>query len=256
MPIIGFLICAGLLAYPLISSLWNQYRSSQVIATYEQSLPDKNVWEEELKRAEQYNQRIRGTLITDAEFEKESEYEALLNPNSNGMMGYIEIPSIDVKEPIFHYSTDEVLQEGIGHIHGSSLPVGGASTHSVLTGHRGLPSSKMFTDLGKVKEGNTFYIHVLGETLAYKVDQIQTVLPEEVDSLVIEDQKDLVTLVTCTPFGINTHRLLVTGHRVPYNPENGDVKEKTHHPISPALIVLLVLCAWMAIVVIYRKKKN
>ena len=138
-------------------------------------------------------------------------------------MGYIEIPKIQVSVPVYHYSTDDILDRGVGHIHGSSLPVGGNGTHSVLTGHRGLPESKLFTDIDQVAVGDKFYLHMLTRHLAYQVIDVRVVLPHEVSSLVIEKERDLVTLVTCTPYGVNTHRLLVTGKRVPYDIE--DVKE-------------------------------
>lgn len=141
------------------------------------------------------------------------EYEQLLNLEGDSVIGYVEIPSISVSLPIYHYSSAEMLEKGVGHLYGTSLPVGGESTHAVLTGHRGLPGSRLFTDLDKVKIGDTFEIHVLGQTLVYRVDQIQVVLPDEIESLSINPGKDLVTLMTCTPYGVNDHRLLVQGTR-------------------------------------------
>lgn len=146
--------------------------------------------------------------------EEKQYYEQLLNVSGNGIMGYIEIPSIDVMLPIYHGTSEEVLQVAIGHIEGSSLPIGGESTHSVISGHRGLPSSRLFTDIDQLSEGDTFTLMVLDEVLTYEVDQIRIVEPEDISLLAIEEGQDLCTLVTCTPYGVNSHRLLVRGHRV------------------------------------------
>ena len=175
-----------------------------------------------MAKADAYNKTlssITGHLVTSAENVKDPEYESLLNYSNSGAMGYIEIPKIQIQVPVYHYSTDEVLDRGIGHIHGSSLPIGGEGTHSLLTGHRGLPESKLFTDLDQIKVGDKFYLHMLTRDLAYEVTDINVVLPHEVDMLTIEPGEDKVTLVTCTPYGVNTHRLLVTGKRTEYKEE-------------------------------------
>ena len=218
-----FLIGLSILLYPMISDAWNKHRDNILISKYSSSVSsDENskkidsMW----KAAEKYNEQIKQESVPDAfsvrDGEKDSTYESLLNLNGDGMMGYVEIPVIDVKIPIYHYTTDESLEKGAGHLFGSSLPVGGESTHAILSAHRGLPSAKLFTDLNLVKEGDVFYLHILNQTLAYEVDQIQTVLPDQTESLAITEGKDYVTLVTCTPYAVNTHRLLVRGIRTEY----------------------------------------
>ena len=216
-----FLIGLSILLYPMVSDAWNRYRDSLLISNYSSSVSsDDNsekidsMW----KAAQEYNEQIKQESVPDAfsvrDGQTDSTYESLLNLNGDGMMGYVEIPVIDVSIPIYHYTTDESLEKGAGHLFGSSLPVGGKSTHCILSAHRGLPSAKLFTDLNLVEEGDVFYLHVLGKTLAYEVDQILIVEPTDVSTLIIEAGKDLCTLVTCTPYGINSHRLLVRGHRI------------------------------------------
>ena len=160
---------------------------------------------------------MSANVVTNQETVKDAVYESILNHNESGVMGYIEIPKIQIMVPVYHYSSDDILDKGIGHIHGSSFPVGGIGTHSVLTGHRGLPESKLFTDLDQVKEGDRFYLHMLTRDLAYEVISVRVVLPYEVSDLKVDADKDQVTLVTCTPYGVNTHRLLVTGERTDYD---------------------------------------
>ena len=232
---VGFIACACLLLYPFASDIWNRYVDSRAISAYNNTISaNEQLYEQIYSDAAAYNESsISEQVVTSAEYETDDEtYNALLDPTGNGMMGYLEIPCIDVNDPIYHYSTDEILQKGIGHIHGSSLPVGGENTHAVLTGHRGLPSQKFLSDLDKVKVGDKFYIHVLNHVLAYQVYDIQTVLPTEVESLKIEQGQDLVTLVTCTPYGINTHRLLVTGHRIPYDDADAADQNAEAHRIQ------------------------
>lgn len=199
------------------------------------------------KAAEEYNEQIKQESVPDAfsvrDGETDSTYESLLNLNGDGMMGYIEIPVIDVKISIYHYTTDETLEKGAGHLFGSSLPVGGESTHAILSAHRGLPSAKLFTDLNLVEKGDVFYLHILDKTLAYEVDQIQTVLPEETDSLAITEGKDYVTLVTCTPYAVNTHRILVRGHRTTVKAAKEAQKtEKKATGVSNPTLPMLILC--------------
>ena len=206
------------------------------------------------KAAEEYNEQIKQESVPDAfsvrDGETDSTYESLLNLNGDGMMGYVEIPVIDVQIPIYHYTTDESLEKGAGHLFGSSLPVGGESTHAILSAHRGLPSAKLFTDLNLVEKGDVFYLHILGKTLAYEVDQIQTVLPEQTDSLAITEGKDYVTLVTCTPYAVNTHRLLVRGHRttVEAAKEAQKSEKKVSGATNPSLPMIL-LCVVIGIVI-------
>ena len=199
------------------------------------------------KAAEKYNEQIKQESVPDAfsvrDGETDSTYESLLNLNGDGMMGYVEIPVIDVSIPIYHYTTDETLEKGAGHLFGSSLPVGGESTHAILSAHRGLPSAKLFTDLNLVEKGDVFYLHILDKTLAYEVDQIQTVLPEETDSLAITEGKDYVTLVTCTPYAVNTHRILVRGHRTTVKAAKEAQKtEKKATGVSNPTLPMLILC--------------
>mgnify|MGYP000842584010 FL=1 len=187
-----FLIGLSILLYPMISDVWNKHRDNILISKYSSSVSsDENsekidsMW----KAAEKYNEQIKQESVPDAfsvrDGEKDSTYESLLNLNGDGMMGYVEIPVIDVKIPIYHYTTDESLEKGAGHLFGSSLPVGGESTHAILSAHRGLPSAKLFTDLNLVEEGDIFYLHILNQTLAYEVDQIQTVLPDQTESCLL-----------------------------------------------------------------------
>lgn len=215
-----FLFIAGmsLLLYPTVAELWNKKVQTKAIVTYTEKVAEISDSEYESVRqlAEEYNRNIqnRNNIYSPSE-EEQKLYEDLLNINGNGQMGYIQIPSIGVLLPVYHGVNDHILQVGVGHLEWTALPVGGEGTHCVLSGHRGLPSSRLFTDLDKVKEGDTFSLHVLDEIYTYEVDQILTVLPEETKALLPVEGMDLCTLVTCTPYGINTHRLLVRGHRIP-----------------------------------------
>lgn len=207
----------SLLLYPSFSSAWNQRHSTQVIEGYSDRVAtlDTEKYEQIWQGAVAYNQTLVGKtdvwMLTEEEY---AVYEQLLIPEGEAIIGYIEIPSINVLLPIYHGTEDAVLQVGVGHVEWSSLPTGGESTHCVLSGHRGLPSARLFTDLDQIREGDVFMLHVLDETLTYAVDQIRIVEPTDTDSLLIQEGKDLCSLVTCTPYGINTHRLLVRGHRV------------------------------------------
>ena len=211
----------GLMLYPLVGELVSEKYHSDVETTYTAAIEDTDAAELTAQReaAEQYNAMLSGTASI-------SEGEASASPlpyaeqlTVGGVMCYIDIPKINVYLPVQHGTDADTLEKSVGHVVGTSLPVGGSSTHAVLSAHSGMASSKLFSDIDQLAEGDTFYIHVLGDTLAYKVNTIHTVLPADTSLLQIEDGKDLVTLVTCTPFGINTHRLLVRGHRVPYTPE-------------------------------------
>ena len=238
--VIGFLACTVALLYPVISDRWNRYRDMQLITNYNEKISNMSddEYNDILDKANKYNRELRlkgKATVTDKEYAPDEYYESMLNLTGTGMMGYIEIPSISVSEPIYHYSTDEVLAHGIGHIHGSSLPVGGDSTYSILTGHRGLPSQKFFSDLDQMKVGDKFYVHILNETIAYQVYDIKVIEPHEVEFLRIQDGKDLMTLVTCTPYGVNTHRLLVMGERIEFNQEehvsDGFVTNEEHKEV-------------------------
>jgi sortase A len=220
----------SLLLYPLVANIWNNYRQTKLISTYEDTVNEAAEngeidYEEERARANAYNDALLPSILPDsfataeAAEEEDESYMACLNLAGNGIMGYVQIPEIGIKIPIFHTTDEEVLQIGAGHLEGSSLPVGGESTHAVISAHRGLPSASLFTDLDKLKIGDCFFLNILDETLAYEVDQILVVEPEETDALAVVDGEDLVTLLTCTPYAVNTQRLLVRGHRVEYTPE-------------------------------------
>ena len=219
----------GILAtgfYPLVSNAWNQRAADRMMVEYRKSLWTDGT--EDMMRAvkaeaEGYNQRLM--LSGGGMKEAGSDYESMLNPDGSGVMGYLEIPKISVSLPILHGTGDEVLARGIGHLQGSSLPVGGKGTHAVLTGHRGLPSARLFTDLDQMEETDRFRILTLGEELDYEVSEIRTVLPENTRDLKILPEEDLVTLVTCTPYGVNTHRLLVTGKRIREDDETESTRE-------------------------------
>jgi sortase A len=192
--------------------------------------------------------------------EEEQEYEQVLDPFGTGMMGHIEIPKIQVSLPIYHGTSDGVLQVGVGHLEGSSLPVGGEGTHAVLSGHRGLPSASLFTDLDKLEIGDHFIIQVLKETLTYEVDQIKVIEPEDLTKLTIEEGEDLCSLVTCTPYGINTHRLVVRGHRIP-NEEDGEaaaeeIRSERKKPVILIGLAVLAVIVFVGIVVIRKKRKG
>ena len=216
-------VAFAVLLYPTVSSYVNEKNGSKVVSNYDaESVRLSNAEKEKmLEDARAYNKEMLSNIdlidpFSQGETNIDERYENLLNMDGSGMMGYIRIPKIKVEIPIYHGTSESVLQAGVGHFWGTSLPVGGESTHTVLTGHRGLPTKTLFTNMDKLVEGDVFYIKVLDETLAYKVDQILTVLPEETEALSIVPGKDYATLVTCTPYAINTHRLLVRGHRILY----------------------------------------
>lgn len=207
----------SLLLYPTFSDWWNSYHQTKAIASYAADVANlsNEDYEKIWKAATEYNASLseRNSDYTLTE-EQKKQYEQLLNVSGDGIMGYIEIPSINCSLPIYHGTQESVLQIAVGHIEWSSLPVGGASSHCVVSGHRGLPSAKLFTNLDELSKGDTFMLRVLDEVLTYEVDQILIVEPQEIGALQIEEGKDYCTLVTCTPYGINTHRLLVRGHRI------------------------------------------
>ena len=215
--ILVFITGLSLLLYPTVSNYWNSLHQSRVVANYSDTMVKltKQDKQAEIDRAVEYNSGLinNGGRFTPSDSEL-SEYKSLLNADGTGMMGYITIPEIRCKLAIYHSVDDSVLQVGVGHLEGSSLPVGGSSTHCVISGHRGLPSARLFTDIDRLEKGDLFYLHVYGKVLAYEVDKISVVEPEDYGPLEIEEGKDLCTLLTCTPYGINTQRLMVRGHRV------------------------------------------
>ena len=210
------LVGVGILLYPSVSDWWNSMHATQAIAGYVTAVEDLSAQEREdaIKAAQAYNTKLLNGVDFDLTEEEYAEYEALLDIGGTGIMGYVQISAIGVNLPIYHSVDESVLQIAVGHIPGSSLPVGGERTHSVLSGHRGLPSAKLFSDLDRMVEGDTFTLNVMGQTTTYMVDQIRIVLPEEVDELAIQPGRDYCTLVTCTPYGVNTHRMLVRGKRI------------------------------------------
>ncbi len=262
--ILIFFVGLSLLLYPSVADYWNSLHQSKVVVEYIEEVAklDTEVYDQLLEAAREYNKRIplkdNRYLITK---EEKAEYESLLNLTDNGVIGYIEIPSIGVDLPIYHGTDDSVLQVAIGHVIWSSLPIGGEGTHSVVSGHRGLPSAKLFTNLDKVKEGDVFVIRVLDETITYEVDQILIVLPHEISTLNIESDKDLCTLVTCTPYGVNTHRLLVRGHRIENAEEAKSIRVTADaiqiEPVIMAPLVaapmLLILFIWLLLPVKKRR---
>ena len=253
-----------MLLYPTISDYWNSLRQSRAISSYTEMVAnlDKDRYDQIWNEAYEYNanlkQRENHYLLSE---EQQAIYETLLNVEGNGIMGYIEIPSIGVTLPIYHGTAESVLQIAIGHLEWTSLPVGGEGTHCVVSGHRGLPSSRLFTDLDQLTEGDVFIIRVLDEILTYQVDQILIVEPQQTDALLIQEGEDLVTLVTCTPYGINSHRLLVRGHRVETQEEAKTIRATADAiQIDPLIIAPLVALPMLLILLIIlmipkRKKK-
>ena len=253
--VVIFLVGIGLFAYPTFSDYWNSFHQSKAVASYVENVTnmDKEQYDKLWNEAVAYNAKLAETGIqwtmTD---EEKKQYNEYLKVDDSGIMGYIDIPVIDCSLPIYHGTDESVLQIAIGHIEGSSLPVGGAGSHCVISGHRGLPSARLFTDLDKLVEGDIFILHTLDATLTYEVDQIRIVEPTDLSDLQIEEGKDLCTLVTCTPYGINTHRLLVRGHRIA-NQEEGNVRVSADATqidpvqVAPFLAVpiLLLLIIWV-----------
>lgn len=262
-----FLGGAGMVLYPVISSWYMNLHQGQVVADYDEEaakLSQEQI-EEELEKARKYNESLLGNVVLTDPFDAEAleeqntDYEDLLNIGGDGVMGSIEIPGQDIYLPIYHGTSSESLEKGAGHLQNSSLPVGGKGTHAVISGHTALPTAEMFNNLSEVKEGDVFYIHVLGQTLAYEVNQIKVVLPEDISDLLINKNEDYVTLVTCTPYGINSHRLLVRGTRIPYEEAQQKVSEqqKKWNPMWNAYIAAAVLAIILLTAggIRYRKKK-
>lgn len=249
--LVTLMIGISLLLYPTISDYWNSFHQSRAIAGYAEAVAEmdtvdyEKIWNDAVEYNKELQKRSNHWFLTE---EQQEEYESMLNVSGNGIMGYIEIPSIKVSLPIYHGVDEGILQVAIGHIEGSSLPVGGKGSHCVISGHRGLPSAKLFTDLDQLAEGDIFMLRVLDETLTYEVDQILIVEPSDMSSLEFDEEKDYCTLVTCTPYGINSHRLLVRGHRVANLEESEEIRVTADaQQIDPVLItpalagILLVL---------------
>lgn len=263
--VLAFLIGLSLLLYPTLSDYWNSLHQSRAIAAYSEEVSklDTDRYRGYLEAAEKYNQSLLGKanhfVLSD---DQKAGYPELLSVSGTGVMGYIEIPSIGVSLPIYHGTDEEVLQIAVGHLEGSSLPVGGESTHCVVSGHRGLPSARLFTDLDKLAQGDIFLLRVLDEIMTYEVDQILVVEPQEIDALKIIEGRDLCTLVTCTPYGINSHRILVRGHRVE-NAEEAQVVRVTADAaqvepmiVAPILMAPILLCLLIFVMLPKPKKKR
>ena len=263
--VLVFIIGLSLLLYPSFADYWNSFTSSRAIASYSEQVAniDEDVYQEIWEAARTYNQNLLGRsnefILSD---EQKEEYMSLLDVSGLGIMGYIEIPVINVTIPIYHTTEDTILQIAVGHLEWTSLPVGGESTHCVLSGHRGLPSARLFTDLDKVKEGDYFMLHILDETLTYEVDQIRIVLPHEVDDLLIQEGKDLCTLVTCTPYGVNSHRMLVRGHRIDNLAEDPVIRVTSDAVVieklvvAPFVLVPILVLLLLVLLLTTRKKKG
>lgn len=263
--IAALLAGALLLLYPTVSDYWNSFHQSRAIASYAEQVADldDNTYDQIWADARAYNETLDNSTSRFVMTEEQKKiYEALLNIADNGVMGYIEIPKIKCNLPIYHGTDEAVLQIAIGHVQGSSLPAGGESTHCVLSGHRGLPSAKLFSDLDQLTEGDVFLLRVLDETLTYEVDQIRTVLPDELDDLAIEEVKEYCTLVTCTPYGINSHRLLVRGHRVENQASastirvTADAMQIEPLLIAPLVAVPMLLVLLVMVLIPHRTKKK
>lgn len=265
-----FLLGLLVLLYPTLSDVYNKLRNQSLIVNYEDvvsNISDVD-YSKMMADAKAYNDQHKVNVFVDAfngeEYILSHPYDTLLNPAGNNIMGHIEIPKINVKLAIGHGTGTEILEKGVGHIEGTSLPIGGKGTHSVLSAHRGLPSAKLFTDLDEIDINDKFFIYILNEKLAYEVDQINVIEPTEVELLAIDENEDLVTLLTCTPYGVNSHRLLVRGHRIPYVEDDVAI-EASHHTIAerdkPVLILVIGLVLLFIIVLIMgiikrRKEKE
>lgn len=251
----------GVMLYPTVSDYWNSFHQTRAIHNYDQVVAelDETDYEKLFAEAEEYNQRLweSGALLSQND-QLSEEYYRVLDVAGNGIIGYVTIEKIGVELPVYHGTSDSILNMAVGHIEGSSLPIGGESRHSVLSAHRGLPSAKLFTDLDKMEVGDTFTITVLNRLLTYEVDQILIIEPEQLDALNVAAGQDYCTLMTCTPYGINTHRLLVRGHRI----ENARAsivvhKEATRIPpyiVAPAVAIPIVFVLLIVLLVVYRKK--
>ena len=260
--ILVFLVGLCILLYPIISNWWNSNLQATIITDYETVLNsmEKKDYSSYFDAADAFNEKLRNTASPLMKKDGYPEYPDLLRIPESDVMGYINIDKIHVELPIYHTTSPEVLQVGVGHIEGSSLPVGGKGTHCALSAHRGLPSSKLFSDLDDMEVGDLFTITVLDRLMTYQVDQIKIVLPEEVEHLNIEDEEDYVTLVTCTPYGINTHRLLVRGTRV----DNVKIKPQVYVPneaikvdpliVTPIVAIPLLILMMISVSIKYRKR--
>jgi sortase A len=263
---IALMILVGLsvMFYPVVSDMWNTYRNSLLISSHKKDVNDlskkqtEQIWNEAVNYNKNHKENfIKEDVFTNLKKHTKSKYDSYLNISKNGVMGTIVIPKINVEIPIYHGTGEKELQTGVGHMEGTSLPVGGTSSHCVLSAHRGLPSAKLFTDLDKMKKGDLFFLHILDKTLAYKVEDIFTVKPNETDKLSLIKGKDYVTLLTCTPYGVNTHRLLVRGVRTAYKQNQEQnvsiLKDYRVWILIGTIVALIIVNVFM---VIKNKKKK
>ena len=252
--VLVFVVGLSILLYPTVSDWWNSTRQTRAIVQYMENLENMDAEQHEQMRndAIAYNQELAAKSNQYAVSEEQlARYESILDVSGTGIMGYVEIPRIDVQLPIYHSTAESVLQVAIGHLEWTSLPVGGESTHCVISGHRGLPSAKLFTDLPLLEEGDIFTLSVLDQVMTYQIDQIHIVLPYETESLLIQPGEDLCTLVTCTPYGVNTHRLLVRGHRIETQ-ETPELRQAVADAvqIEPAVVAVILAVPMLLILLI------
>ncbi|OLR55076.1 class C sortase [Hornefia porci] len=264
--LVVILFCAGIsfLAYPVISNMHNQWQNAQHQAEYDRVIKAQSANESRKlwKNAQAYNEEHTYNTSVDIFGENKKaadtdryQYRKMLNPTGDGMMGYIEIPKINIMLSVFHGTSNEVLEKGVGHLAGTSLPVGGDNSHCVLAAHRGLPSAKLFTDLDQIEKGDKFYLHMIDHTLAYQIDQIKIIKPKQLeDELAIISGDDLVTLLTCTPYGVNTHRLLVRGHRISMDSHKkiNPLRKYIRYGVLATIIVFLIGVKWY----VWKKRKK
>lgn len=268
--VLAFVTGLSIMLYPVISNALNEARFDQVISDYENKVSSKSneEYEKMIKEAEEYNSNLTTSTIADVfsdpNFTNSEEYMHILEIDKDGAMGYISIPKIDVKIPIYHGTSASVLQKGVGHLEGSSFPVGGETTHAILCAHRGLPSARLFTDLDQLVEGDYFYIYILDKVYTYQVDQVLVIEPDNTEPLGLKEGQDYITLITCTPYGVNTHRLLVRGTRVIPEENEGtpvpDTKKKSSNVYKMLYvgigIGIIVLIGTILIVFRMKNKKN
>lgn len=252
----------GLIAYPSVADWWNSFHQTRAVAAYASKIADMSheEYDKILNEAAEYNKQIAETGVRWQMSDEEiQEYNSILDITGTGIMAYIDIPKIHVQLPIYHGTDDAILQIAVGHITGSSLPVGGETSHCIVSGHRGLPSAKLFSDLDELVVGDLWTVNVLDQTLTYEVDQIRVVLPTDLKYLEMEDGKDYCTLVTCTPYGVNTHRLLVRGHRVPNVQGNArvtaDALQIEPAYVAPFIGIPIILILIVMMIIATRKKK-
>ena len=260
---IVMLVGIGLLLYPSVANYWNQFHQTRAIMAYNDTVSSLSTedYEKILNDAKEYNKKLGETgIVWKMSKAQKAEYEKQLAVDSSGIMGYVSVPKFHIKLPVYHETNESVLQIAIGHLEQTSLPVGGESSHCEVSGHRGLPSARLFTDIDKIKEGDTWTMNVLNETLTYECDQIRIVEPEDLSNLQITQGKDYCTLITCTPYGVNTHRLLVRGHRIPNVDGNANLTADAIQIepiyIAPFLAIPIILILLIVLIASTRKAKK